>query len=1378
MAANLVPLGKPANDAERKALAYLRDHLPDEYTLLHNFEILREGNAYEIDVAILTPHSVFLVDLKGTGGTTTVQGRKWYPSGRPGFISPLPKLRENAKVVKSMLQEKYPTRGDIGKIYVDAVVVLTAPDAQLIDPDQRDAPDVFRLDQAPALFQSASRINGDRFNKAIRPLLPMVYQALVGSAKGSLTAKQFGNYTVVEQISSTDAYTEYRAYNTLAGNTNNTARLRVYRADPYLATDERKHQRERIANAYQALMRLPIHPNIMGARDFFPGEDEDYYVLVLDDLPGQALRQHIDSPQLTLTLGQRLQVAIDLLVGLSHAHKHGVVHRNLHPGALFLGRDNRLRVADFEYARAGSDRSRTIAGEIIDDLEPAYSAPEVANDPAAASVASDIFSAGLVIYELLTGERPFHSATDMAELKGIFPEAASERRSELPMTLDGWLQRLCAWEATERPTAADALKHLRELVKTLPNRRAVPTSPRAVSYEQLEPGATLGRKYRVEQRLGKGSFGVVYKVIDTFGDVARAVKIILRDRRSTLDRLKQEYRTLVDLPEHPNVVRVIDADLLSDDTPMIVFEFVDGLDLHEMINDEATTPEDAFTLAKDVAAGLVHLHRHQKYHCDIKPSNLMWTNRGVKVIDFNVAVSGDELHHGGGSRPYLPPDLDPEEIPSHESLADRDLYALGITIYETLTHRYPWDSPQPPLATPAPDPRTLPGLDDLAPELINILLRLLAPRRSERFASARDLLDALQGIRLVRRLRPSTTEQLVQAKKAWQTLVDGPIAPNTNPFVTHLLTLYSQSRRSNAGTRGLDQMAEQTYVETALDLELAPAVLAGEFGLVIITGNAGDGKTAFLQQLEQGAQGQGAKLERALNGCRFNVQERNYLLNYDGSQDEGDKSNDAVLLDFFGPFAGENATTWPTDETRLIAINEGRLVDFLLSYAQQFPQLRRVVDAGLATGASTGKVAVVNLNLRSVVAANGHHHGSKGETEGSILQRQLQRMVAPHLWQPCHACDLKAKCYVFHNAQSFQDEAAGARLIERLQTLYTLTHLRGRLHITLRDLRSALAYTLAGTRNCVEIHDLYANEASSHTDEAREAILQGFYFNSWMGGDTPNADRLLTQLKAVDMGRTPDPQLDRELAFLPPGEELTRFSFTERGDYDQAILEKLFADLPRGYSGMGDANRVAAYQRYMAVARRRYFFERRDEGWRTMLPYRTGAMMLTLVKDKVQAAATRADLIRAINRGEGLYDPERLGGGLALEVRRVDKGTIRSYRVFPADRFSVEIHDASREARFVEHTPRGLVLRYAGATKAELYLNLDVYEMLQRLNNGYRPSLEEEQGYYLSLSVFKNRLGSERYDEVLLTMTGHDFYRIQRRENGALVMDRLEGAMS
>src|SRR4051812_39271663 len=149
--------GEPVNEAERQAIAYLRDHLPASYLVLHNFEIVRDGETFEVDVAVIAPHAVFLVDVKGTCGLIDVYGSKWYPEGRQAFSSPLAKLRGHAKAVKGIITSSQPGRLDLGDIYVDAAVVLTAPDATLADPGGRDAPNVTTLKKAAAFFQNAAR---------------------------------------------------------------------------------------------------------------------------------------------------------------------------------------------------------------------------------------------------------------------------------------------------------------------------------------------------------------------------------------------------------------------------------------------------------------------------------------------------------------------------------------------------------------------------------------------------------------------------------------------------------------------------------------------------------------------------------------------------------------------------------------------------------------------------------------------------------------------------------------------------------------------------------------------------------------------------------------------------------------------------------------------------------------------------------------------------------------------------------------------------------------------------------------------------------------------------------------------------------------------
>jgi hypothetical protein len=322
----------------------------------------------------------------------------------------------------------------------------------------------------------------------------------------------------------------------------------------------------------------------------------------------------------------------------------------------------------------------------------------------------------------------------------------------------------------------------------------------------------------------------------------------------------------------------------------------------------------------------------------------------------------------------------------------------------------------------------------------------------------------------------------------------------------------------------------------------------------------------------------------------------------------------------------------------------------------------------------------------------------------------------------------------------------------------------------MRDLRSALAFTIAGTRDCDEIHALYASPGA----DARRQILDGFYFNAWCGGRA-SSDRLLSLLREIDVGEATNPDIDRALDYLPPDAlEMARFSFAQRGDYDSQLLDRMFRELPRDAAATTAPGRMLQHREYVAMLRRRQFFERRDENWKEMLPYRTADQFWRLVTGATQPGIYLDDLITAINRGEGLSDPKRLGNALALRVRVVERGTVRSYRLFPGENFKLLLPPTTGNG-FVEHIPQALHLVYSppSGQRAELLVDLDIYEMLGRLNDGYRPSLEELQGYYLTVAVFKNVLASAPYQEVLLSRTGHDFYRIRREAEGTLTLEAV-----
>jgi serine/threonine protein kinase len=1374
--AKVIPIGQPANESERQAIGFLRDHLPNGWLIFHNFEMRQGGEVFEIDIAILAPHAVYLVDVKGTRGNIDVYGSKWYPEGRQPFFSPLAKLRNHAKVMANLISDSHPGQIELRKAHVHATVLLTADDAAVFDQAGLDSPDVTDLKYCLKYFTDKARIPSHRLND-IKKFTKIIAGAITGKAKPKTAATVFRDWQVEEKLGGTDRYTEYRAKHNLLGKRGGMARLRVYQADPYQDETARQEEFKKISNAYRAVAHIPTHANVLAVKDLFISDDEDKVVLVTEDLPGQALRLHINKASLALTFDQKLQVMRDVLSALDHAHRHEVIHRNLTPDAILVTKGGQARVTGFDFARVGKNRTSTIADQVVDDLEAAYQAPECFKDPTQASIASDLYATGLIIYELLTGELPFESVDQMMEADGKFPMKPSEHKPDLPRGIDEWLQKFCEFDPEERHTsAAIARKALDDLILPEAKDDSAPdvSSPTTDipqlpdNLRQLPKDFVLADRFTIQKKLGEGGFGAVYKVFDAFGDVVRAVKIIDKDRRSVFERLRREYKTLSNLPEHPHVVKIIWADRMGDKerTPYLVFEYIEGIDVRVMIDAEALSLDDAVRIVREAANGLAHLHLHGVYHQDVKPSNLLWTDKGVRIIDFNVAVSeNDEVQGGGGTRRYLPPDYDYSSEPDASDRMDRDLYALGISFYECLTGKYPFDDPTPPIKTQPKDPKQFKGCADLSSPLVDVLVKMIAPERKDRFSSVEEFSTAIVEVKRLRSVL--TTGELDQTGGTGPKVVSNlgfePTKPNTNPFVTHLLTLYSQSQVSNAGTRGLDEVGKATYVPTYLDDKLKPALLKGEFRLVIISGNAGDGKTAFIQQFEAFAESKGAQVQRGANGVVFQLKGHTYQSNYDGSQDEGDERNDVVLEKFFAPFAGKDSTGWPENQTRLIAINEGRLVDFFIEHEDEFPLLAKQIQQGLAGVAPEGGIAIINLNLRSVVA-------EPEEGQLSILERLIARMTQQEYWQACERCDLKGKCFAYHNARTFQDAVAGPRVIERLKMLYTITHLRGRLHITMRDLRSALAFMLVGTQDCDGIHQLYQNGG----EKTQNRILDGFYFNSWIGGAEGSNDRLIALLREIDVAEVSNPDLDRELGFLNPEiKAMSRFSFAERTGYDNELMETLFGNLPRDYSSKNRARLIAKHRNYLSHMRRRHFFERRDIGWKEMVPYGSIDPFLGAIEHPGAKSADEViAILRAINRGEGLSDPARLGNQLALRVRQVDKGTIRSYRLFDGDHFTLRTEQETAAHPFLECLSQALVLLYDSGDghKASLRINLDIYEMLMRLNNGYRPSIEEQEGFLLSLSVFKNLLASVPYKEVLLTKTGHKFYEISREDDGLLAM--------
>ncbi len=739
--AKITAFGQPANEGERDAIYYLR-RLPDTFEIFHNLEIKQNQETFEVDLIILAPQCVFVVDVKGTHGQIEVVGSRWHPENRQPYASPVAKLRNIAKVLNTLLKDSNRLKPDLGRVHVHAVTLMIAEDVNIIDLDGRDSQHItYCNEKCEAYFKSRDFIPDHRL-KDIRAFFPDIKRAIQGKARAKSSPPRYRDWQVEEELGSTDRYTEYRARHLLMGESGWTARLRVYRADPYQNRAEREAEQKLISNAFKAVYQIPKHSNILNVQEFFASEDGDCFVLVTEDIPGQSLRQH--ARKKPVALDQKLDFMGEILIALDHAHKHGVIHRNLTPDNILVGINGQIRLIGFDYARI-CDRTGGVTEYIVDDLEDdaVYQSVECYRDPAKASVSSDLFSAGTIFYELLTGKQAFESAEQLRDRSAIFPLKPSIIQPDLSSGMDAWLQKLCAFHSRDRFSSADAALQELTTLATL----------QTLDLANLPVGSPIDDRYRVIQKLGRqGSFAVAYKVLDSLDDTVLVLKLVTRDRRSVYERLRQEYKTLRQIPEHPHIVKVIFAGHLKDDTPFIIFEYVEGQDVEQLLELKAITLEKAVQIAQQTAVGLVHLHQHGVYHQDIKPSNLLLTANGVRIIDFNIAVAdGDEVTVSAGTRKYMPPDFKLRLEPTTDEKVGRDLYALGITFYECVTGEYPVDESSPSIDSPPWNPGQFNGCEDLSDELVQILVRAIAPKRVDRFSSATEFLNAISSLPSLRK---------------------------------------------------------------------------------------------------------------------------------------------------------------------------------------------------------------------------------------------------------------------------------------------------------------------------------------------------------------------------------------------------------------------------------------------------------------------------------------------------------------------------------------------------------------------------------------------------------------------------------------------------
>lgn len=541
------------------------------------------------------------------------------------------------------------------------------------------------------------------------------------------------------------------------------------------------------------------HENIV---QIYYADDENglyYFAMEYIDGPdlGRLLAQYADDGELmayedVLFVGRAVACALD------YAHQEGVIHRDVKPANVMLTKKGRVILTDFGLAM---DVYQGTLGEAFGS--PHYISPEQARSSANAVAQSDLYSLGVVLYEMLTGAVPFddpsatvvalqhltepppsprqlnpnlNAETEAVLLKALSksPEERYQTGKELmaaleealhagqPSPVEGEEKELPSPPNGGEPSPGVQSPSARALSKMSVSERAslyawvLDETPPTAKTPARSTASLLGvqlDEYRLDALLGQGGMARIYRALDVNLKRHVAIKVIdtpLRTDAEYVARFKREAQAIARL-EHPHIVRLYRYGEARDLLYMAM-QYIDGADLESVLAGYRSTrsfvaPEEAARIVREICLALDYAHEQGIIHRDVKPSNIILDKQGnVYLADFGLALLTESGTRGEifGSPRYIAPE---QAISSANVVPQSDLYAVGIILYEMFTGVTPFNAEDPldiamlQMSEPPRPPREL--RPEVAPEVEAVILKTLAKEPEERYPTGAALADAL-----------------------------------------------------------------------------------------------------------------------------------------------------------------------------------------------------------------------------------------------------------------------------------------------------------------------------------------------------------------------------------------------------------------------------------------------------------------------------------------------------------------------------------------------------------------------------------------------------------------------------------------------------------
>ena len=936
--AKLISAGPFATEGEQQAANLLR-RLPDDWIVIANKTVVASSDrSFEVDFIVVGANWIYVLDEKSWWGKIAGNKQNWVLSSGEVRSNPLNKAEMIGKILADEMKAGVPDLKGAPKFCRAAVLLSLSDQSPELD-DPRAVDGVFVKN---TILRRLPEVDGRGGSPIIGQYRTEIEHILTGLADRSITPTQIGAYRITEALPGRPGCRVLRA--TVEGE---ERMLMIYDLgkDPIAAAELHSFYLREFS-ALSQLRDTGIAPRVF---DPFPWSD-DLLVLPIASVHGRPLRAYL-SPETPESFINELLLAAASFKALAEIHKHKIVHRAIGPDSVYVvssGADPKVMFGSFHAARIDAASIAPSLDALA--IEDPYAAPELAGGYGYASPSSDCYSLALVFLERFARTL----VTDLVAAPNYqiaFPDLPAIWKA-LPSTVVDGLTKLLRLLIDRQLDAAHAAAALTDLAQRLRGET------------QTGQGRLLDQRYRVIRMLGQGSTARTYLARDEeFGGVfalkqylwPSAVRVHAGNEFDVLRRISSPY-----LP------RIYDVFPPQNDVH-VKMDYVQGPTLHDVRREFPWPLERWWEFVQDMLNAVQVLEEHHLLHRDIKPSNIILREEDGRpvLIDFGFAVRLGIEAQVAGAPLYLPP----EALTSTEPPPSTDRYALATVLFQVLTGHLPFEQPAEGSATSVATSKVT---DAKVQRLTDLLLRVVSPDPTQRPASIGEFRTLLQNAIVAE---------------------PGPGGPSlVNPWVDQLRGLYRNSAVGNANNRGLDTpFVRKTYVPTALDTKLLPQLLMKLPKAIFLSGNPGDGKTAFLEKVRGELEQQGAQpVSEDESGWEWRYKGHTIRSCYDASEAWGQQSADEQLTARLEGLEGDDEPTGKL--TVLVAINDGRLADFFGRRQKQFGWLAEQIDSAQRyDDVLASAVWVVDLKRRAFV-------GPATAGPLSLFGKILRTLVAPDAW--------------------------------------------------------------------------------------------------------------------------------------------------------------------------------------------------------------------------------------------------------------------------------------------------------------------------------------------------------------------------------------------